>query len=75
MNKNKKSNWFIKKRGSYLPNNEIGWLTYIPFLGYFLLTAFVSYRLSNSIFVIVLLVIPQWVAATIVMTWIAEHKS
>jgi len=71
-NKNK---WFIKKRGSYLPNNAQGWFTYIPFLGYFLLTALVSYRLSSSIFTVGLLVLPQWIAATIIMTWIAEHKS
>jgi hypothetical protein len=28
----KKRKWFIKVRGSYLPNSREGWLTYIPFI-------------------------------------------
>lgn len=30
--KNSKKKWFIKLRGSYLPDNLQGWLTYIPFV-------------------------------------------
>ena len=32
--KRHRNKWFIKVRGSYLPNNGKGWLTYIPYLAY-----------------------------------------
>lgn len=44
--KSKKNNkaWFIKIRGSYLPNNLYGALTYIPFLG--LIIAFTVWQIN-----------------------------
>jgi hypothetical protein len=67
--------WFIAVRGSYLPNNTAGWLTYIPFLGYLLLTLIVAFNQTDSNGLAILFIIPNWVAAAAVMTWIAQRKS
>jgi hypothetical protein len=71
----RKGAWFYQVRGSYLPATTEGWLTYIPFIAYLIWPVFyVSNRnldLSASVFVVV----PQWIAATVVMTWIAARKS
>jgi hypothetical protein len=73
MSKPKK--WFIKKRGSYIPCSWQGWLTYIPFIAY-LITSFVAAnRQSNSVANILYDTIPQWVAAAVIMTWVAQRKS
>lgn len=71
----KKKPWFIKVRGSYLPNNLLGWLTYIPYLAYvigvyvFVLTQ--HYGFWQSMFTMA----PNWIAAIVIMNWVAQHTS
>lgn len=73
--KSTKNKWFIKIRGSYLPKSWQGWLTYIPFLAYLIgVLVFVvssNYSLWQSLF----WVIPNYVAAAAIMTWLANNKS
>jgi hypothetical protein len=68
--------WFVKTRGSYLPCSWQGWFTYVPFIAYLLgsfgyddISGHCSY--GNLLYTM----IPQWIVATVVMTWIAKHKS
>lgn len=67
--------WFIKVRGSYLPNNASGWLTYIPYTGFLILT--IMYVMTNGYdwTAAMLVLFPNWVAALVVMNWIAERHS
>ena len=74
--KTKKSNkWFIKVRGSYLPNSRAGWLTYIPFITYLIFVPVVAFQNSENQINAILLTIPNWIAAAIVMTYVATKKS
>jgi hypothetical protein len=67
--------WFVKVRGSYLPNSWQGWLAYVPFIAY-LLTVFIAVdRNSHSVSDTLYGIFPQWVAAAVVMTWVAANKS
>ena len=76
MAKRKSDKWFKKVRGSYLPCSWQGWLTYIPFIGYMVLSYYVVYQHNeNSVVDIIIGVFPQWIAATVIMTWLAQRKS
>ncbi len=67
--------WFTKVRGSYLPKSWQGWLLYVPFVVY-LVTVFIAVdRNSHSASDTLYGIFPQWVAAGVVMTWIASKKS
>jgi uncharacterized membrane protein (GlpM family) len=71
----KKTKWFYKTRGSYLPKTLPGWLTYIPYLAYLIgVLVFVLQRRDNF-WLGVFTVVPNYVAAVIILTWIAKHKS
>lgn len=67
--------WFIPVRGSYLPASTAGWLTYIPFVAYLVFTLAVGVNDTSSYAVAVLYIVPNWVAATVIMTFIAARKS
>jgi hypothetical protein len=71
----RKGAWFYKVRGSYLPATWQAWLLYVPFIAYLVWPlVYVANRnlgISSSVFI----VIPQWVAAAVVMTWIAARKA
>lgn len=75
-NKTKKSAaWFVKVRGSYLPNSWQGWVSYIPYV-YFLVVAFQAVdRHSHSISDTVIGIVPYWVSAAVIMQWFASRKS
>ena len=77
MPKKKKNNkkWFKPVRGSYLPANNIGALTYIPFVSYLLLTLFYTRELNCSIIIKLYFIIVQWLLALAIMTYIAQKKS
>jgi hypothetical protein len=71
----KKGAWFAALRGSYIPVSWKGWLTYIPFVAY-LVFAFIYGRWhTDSIAEAVLFIVPNFVAAAAIMTWIAKNKS
>ena len=73
--KTKKSKWFIPVRGSYLPNNWLGWLTYIPFTAYLIAAMILGWHGADTKAQAVLFIVPNWVAAAAVMTWIAKRTS
>lgn len=67
--------WFRKVRGSYLPSSWQGWLLYVLYaayvIGVVLYASLNQWSLGTSLFVIM----PNWVAALAVMTWVAERTS
>lgn len=76
MVKNSKSDkWFKPVRGSYLPNNWKGWLTYLPFLAYLAFAVVFGAQYADNTMQAILLIVPNWIAATVVMAWVAAHAS
>jgi hypothetical protein len=73
--KSKKDKWFVPVRGSYLPNNWWGWLSYIPFMAYLVLAAVLGWHYTANNYEAILYVVPNWVAAAVVMTWVAKRTS
>lgn len=71
----KKDRWFKPVRGSYLPNNRKGWLTYIPFTAYLILTSVFTWSYTSNLAKTILIVVIFWVIATAIMTWIARRTS
>ena len=71
----KKDKWFKPVRGSYLPNNWKGWLTYLPFVAYLVFAVFFAWQYSDNNAQALLLIAPNWIAATAVMTWLAKRTS
>jgi hypothetical protein len=67
--------WFVAMRGSYLPASSAGWWTYVPFVAYLISTLIVGINDTSSSAVAILFIVPNWVAATTVMTYIAARKS
>lgn len=72
----KNNTWFIKVRGSYLPNSWQGWLTYIPYMA-LLIIALVhaltdhQAQLYDRIFNLAV----AWTLAAALMSWLAKQKS
>jgi hypothetical protein len=73
--KTKAQKWFTPVRGSYLPNNGIGWLSYIPFTAYLVFALAAGWRYTANTYEAILFIIPNWVAAVVVMTWLAKRTS
>lgn len=67
--------WFIRVRGSYLPNSWQGWALYVPFITYLLTALGFALNRQDTITEVVMAVFPQWVAAAVVMTYIAAHNT
>jgi hypothetical protein len=67
--------WFYKTRGSYLPANKYGWLTYIPFIGYLVFSFIVGLKDINIVWVATLFILANWLASAAMMTLLAIHKS
>jgi hypothetical protein len=73
--KQSKGAWFIPIRGSYLPISWQGWLTYIPFVAYLAYSAIVAIKYTGNDLKAILWIVPNWIAAAVVLTWIARIKS
>lgn len=73
--KARKGAWFVPLHWSYLPVSWQGWLTYIPYVIYLLITFIAIDSHSHSVSDTVIGLIPYWVSGTVVMHWIASHKS
>jgi hypothetical protein len=73
--KTKRNRWFIPVRGSYLPNNWLGWLTYLPFTAYLLFALIFGWQNTETTAQAILFILPNWVAAALIMTWIAKRTS
>lgn len=67
--------WFAKVRGSYIPVSPKGWLTYIPYAAYLVYTIVVAFAYTGNSLKAVLWIVPNFVAAAIVMTWVARATS
>lgn len=67
--------WFIPLRGSYIPATWQGWLTYVPFIAYLAYSGIVGWRDTSSHDMAVLFIVPNWIAASGLMTWLAKWKS
>ena len=72
---NSKDKWFKPVRGSYLPNNTAGWLTYIPFVGYLLVSDIFTGKLDIQEWKKLYFIAVQWLFAALVMTMLAKRKS
>lgn len=66
---------FIAVRGSYLPNNWLAWLSYLPFLAYLIFALVYGWQNTDTDAQAILFIVPNWIAATVVMTWIAKRAS
>jgi hypothetical protein len=73
--RHKKGAWFVAIRGSYLPISWQGWLTYLPFVGYLVFSLVTAFTYTGNNVKAVLWIVPNWVAAAVVMTWIARRTS
>jgi hypothetical protein len=73
--KAKSGAWFSPVRGSYLPVSAAGWWTYVPFIAYLIFSLVVGIRDTSSAAIAILFIVPNWVAAGIVMTYVANRKS
>ncbi len=71
----KRDIWFKKVRGSYLPASWQGWLTYVPFILYLVAVLIVAFNTQDTFFGYLMVVFPQFVAATVVMTYVASKTS
>jgi hypothetical protein len=67
--------WFIKVRGSYLPNSWQGWLTYIPYIAYLITAFFVVLGTKGSWVARLITLLVFWWAAVSFMNWLASKKS
>ncbi|HET9173744.1 MAG TPA: hypothetical protein VFN56_00505 [Candidatus Saccharimonadales bacterium] len=73
--KAKKGAWFVPVRGSYLPASWQGWASYIPFTAYLVFTLIAGWHDTHKTSTAILFIVPNWVAATAVMTWVAKRTS
>jgi hypothetical protein len=73
--KTRKNAWFKKIRGSYLPINQQGWFTYLPFIAYLAFAFIAGIKDTSNASKAVLFIVPNWVAAAVVMTFVASRKS
>lgn len=71
----KKGAWFVAVRGSYLPASWQGWLTYIPFTAYLVYSLWAAFAYTGNNLKAALYIVPNWVAAAAVMTWLAKRTS
>ncbi len=73
--KAKKGAWFTAVRGSYLPISWQGWFLYLPFTAYLIFAVVMGWQSADTLSKAILFIVPNWVAATAVMTWIAKRMS
>ena len=71
----KKGAWFVPVRGSYLPATSQAWLSYVPYVAYLALTVVIAQQSTNTVGAALLYIVPNWVAASVIMTWVAKQKS
>jgi hypothetical protein len=73
--KSKKNVWFIRVRGSYLPASLQGWLTYVVFLSYVVITAIITFDINTSVWYQALATFSLWVTGAVILTFVAESSS
>lgn len=75
MSKKKNNAWFRKVRGSYLPNNLYGALTYIPFIGLSIYVIYFVVHTKPSIAQGFIDLFCFFIAEAVFMTWFASNHS
>lgn len=67
--------WFKKVRSSFIPISWQGWLCYVPYVAFLILSyLYVMYSFGYSL-ISLFIIIPNWVAAAVVMSWVASKRS
>jgi hypothetical protein len=69
------SQWFVKTRGSYLPKSWQGILLYFVYVSYLLIVLIDAINTQTNFVRGFIFVFPQYVAAILVVSWIASQKS
>jgi hypothetical protein len=67
--------WFRQIRGSYIPNSRNGWLTYIPYGLYLIITGVVSFLGTTTVLSIVVRIAVLWIIGSCIMTVFASRRS
>lgn len=67
--------WFKKVRGSYIPVATQGWLCYIPYVGFLILSYLYVMSTFGYSLLSLLIILPNWVAAAAVMSWFASKRA
>ncbi len=70
----KQGAWYAQLRGSYIPVSWQGWLTYIPYAAYLIYTVIVAFAYTGNTYKAMLWIVPNFVAAIVIMTWLAKRK-
>jgi|GEM_PF-726589 hypothetical protein len=75
MSKKSKTIWYKKVRGSYLPSNIYGILSYVPFLGLGIYAIFWASSSTEAIIQRFITLFSFYVALGVFMTWFASNRS
>jgi hypothetical protein len=67
--------WYKPLRHSYIPINIYGALTYIPYLAYLAYSIYAPLHYLDNLPLALLIAIPNWICATILITLFAKYKS
>jgi hypothetical protein len=67
--------WFRAVRGSYLPISWEGWALYIPYALYIIAPLVFVLRRGYTFWQSLFIVLPNWVAAGAILTWIASRTA
>lgn len=70
-----KATWFRPVRGSFLPSSKAGYVVYAIFVGYVVFAMILGMNTTSSPGEAVLFIVPNWIAAATVITFIANRKS
>lgn len=73
--KSKSPVWFIRTRGSYLPTSWQAWLLYIPYTVYLVGVLVYVFQQHDTLGDALFTLVPNWIAAIAVMSWIAQRCS
>lgn len=73
--KTKNKPWFKKIRHSYIAVNIYGALMYIPYAAYLLYSLYIPFHYINNKQLALLIVLPNWIGVTLLMTLFAKYKS
>ena len=73
--KGKQKAWFVKTRGSFLPRTWQGILIYLCYVAYLIFALVEAINTQSSVARAILFIVPQWVAAIVVVTWLANNHS
>lgn len=75
MGKKTNKKWFAKVRWSYIPQTWQGWLTYVPYLAYLIAVLVYIYQSDYSFWTSTFILVPNYIVAALVLTWIASKTS